>query len=226
MSQAAPAYRSITKATLSVLLGIPEEDLLTRAQAAEEIGVSPGYLANLANREEKDGSRGPPYYRSTTSPTAGTAWYPRADVEAFARHRRSKILSSYQGAEGQQNWVVLQDDKTRLPVHVLVKMVADWKAAELYRRAERYARGSNISGDEFIEHQRERMVILPAESPLSFCEDDVMEVLTAKATAIWGADHHHLLPIMLRAAWRDVITQEERWSVGDLESLPTSKPPT
>lgn len=226
MSDVVSAYRSITKAALAALLGIPEEDLLTRATAAKDVGISPGYLANLANRDESHGSRGPAYYRSTTSPTAGTAWYPRADVKAFADHRQSKIMSSYTGREGQQDWTVLQDAKARVPVHVLVRMVADWKESDLYRRAERYAEGRNISGDEFVEHQLERAKILPAESPLSFCEDEVMELLTAKAASVWGRDHHHLLPIMLRAAWREVIVHEERWGIGDLDSLPTSKPST
>lgn len=226
MSQASQAYRSITKAALAALVGIPEEDLLTRAQAAKEIGVSPGYLANLAQPDDEGVGGGPAYYRSTTSPTGGTSWYPRRDVEAFRDHRRSKIKSTYRGRLGQQDWIALEDEKVRVPVHVLVKMVAEWKAADLYRRAERYAQGRSISGDEFAEYQRERVAILPAESPLSFCEDDVMELLTAKATAIWGAEHHHLLPIMLRAAWREVIMHEERWGVGDLESLPTSKPLT
>lgn len=226
MSQAAQPYRSITKAALAALLGIPEDDLWTRAKAAEEIGVSQGHLANLANRHENDGSRGPAYFRSTTSPTAGTAWYPKSDVDAYASHRQSKIMSSYTGREGQQDWTVLQDAVARVPVHVLVRMVAEWKENDLYRRAERYAEGRSISGDEFTGHQLERAKILPAESPLSFCEDDVMDLLRAKATEAWGAEHHHILPIMLRAAWRDNIIHEEKWGIGDLETLPISKPST
>lgn len=105
-------------------------------------------------------------------------------------------------------------------------MVAEWKENDLYRRAERYAEGRSISGDEFTAHQLERAKILPAESPLSFCEDDVMDLLKAKATEAWGAEHHHILPIMLRAAWRDNIIHEEKWGIGDLETLPISKPST
>lgn len=138
MSDASSPHRSISKSALAALLGIPDEHLLTRDEAAEEIGVSSGYLANLAKADEKGVGGGPAYYRSTTSPTGGTAWYPLSEVSAFRDHRRSKIKKSYdrERKTGQQDWTKLQDDVDRLPVHTVVSMIAEWRESELYRRAQ------------------------------------------------------------------------------------------
>lgn len=89
MSNVVSPYRSITKSALAALLGIPDVQLLTRDEAADEIGVSPGYLANLAIPDADGVGGGPAFYASSTSPSGAKTWYPQSAVLAFAEHRRS-----------------------------------------------------------------------------------------------------------------------------------------
>lgn len=134
MTTPVPAHRSITKSALAALLGIPEGDLLTRADAAKDIGVSVGYLANLANME--DGGAGPAYYRSTSRPTGGTAWYPRTEVDAFAEHRKNKIIGSYGRDRAQQSWADLERQNERVELHRITSLITLWRRSELYFRGE------------------------------------------------------------------------------------------
>lgn len=149
MSNVVSPYRSITRSALAALLGIPEEQLLTRDEAADKIGVSPRYLANLAIPDTDGVGGGPAFYASSTSPSGAKTWYPQSAVLAFAEHRRSKIKRSYgQGQKtGRQDWTKLQDDVDRLPVHTVVSMIDEWRESELYRRAQAILHDPNpISG--------------------------------------------------------------------------------
>lgn len=253
MSETATANRTITKSLLAALLNIPEEDLLTRAQAADQIGVSPGYLANLANRNEDDGSRGPAYYRSTTGPTAGNAWYPRAEVEAYARHRRSKIVCSYGGLEGQQDWTKLHRDAAPLSIHTVVSMINDWKASELYRRAQAILHDPNPANDRKRFDEECRLLgvglkgcrlaalgekpdqgVTPVQRKAIFeslnDQSDVTERHLLALCRSSGMDITHRHPSfdalagMIDAAWRDVLEAEIRWRNYEFSGMPDRKP--
>lgn len=255
MPDAAPTYRSITKRALASLLGVSQDDLLPRSEAAEKIGVSPGYLANLAKPDEKGVGGGPAYYRSTTSPTGGTSWYPRADVEAFRDHRRSKIKSTYRGRLGQQDWTTLEDDTNRLPVHLVVSMIEEWRASELYRRAQAILHDPNpMSGRDAYEEEcrlfgaAEQVGRIAAFASIAAAEnaaekrnaifqslDDQTNAVEAHLLALAASrglsissDHpsFFVLTAMFEQAWREVLEAETRWRNFDYTGMPSHRPLT
>lgn len=255
MSEVAPAYRSITKAALAALLGIPEDNLLTRAKAAEEIGVSQGYLANLAMPDSEGKGGGPPYYRSTTSPTAGTTWYPKSEVEAFARHRRSKIIWSYDRDSGQQDWTSLQDGTERLSVHAVVSMIEEWKESESYRRAEAILHDPNpMAGRAKYEEEcrlfgaaqkggrvtafaaiadatsaaAERKAIFESlDDQTNAVEAHLLALAASRGLSISPAHpSFFVLTTMFERAWGEVLEAETRWRNFDYTGMPKRRPNT
>lgn len=255
MPDAASTYRSITKRALASLLGLSQDDLLSRSQAAEQIEVSPGYLANLAKPDENGVGGGPAYYRSTTSPTGGTTWYPRADVAAFAAHRRSKIKSTYRGRLGQQDWTALEDDATRLPVHLVVTMIEEWKASELYRRAQAILhdpnpmsgraayeeecrlfgaaeQGGRIAAFASIAHakdaaEKRKAIFESLNDQTNAVERHLLALAASRGLSI-SSDHpsFFVLTAMFEQAWRDVLEAETRWRNFDYTGMPSHRPLT
>lgn len=255
MSEAAHAHRSITKSALAALLGVPEADLLSRKAAAKVMDISEGYLANLAMPDAEGIGRGPVYYRSTTSPTGGTSWYPRAEVVAFAEHRTAKIKCSYRRKTGQQDWTTLQDDSERLPVHTVVSMIEDWRASELYRRAQAILHDPNpMAGRPTYEEEcrlfgaAQKGGRLEAFADIARSEDAaaqrkaIFESLDDQANAVEA----HLLALtasrglsvssahpsffvlttMFERAWGEVLEAETRWRNFDYTGMPKHRPST
>ncbi|WP_138142028.1 hypothetical protein [Brevundimonas vancanneytii] len=130
-----PIVRSLNPRSLRCSAS-PRTSFALGQKRPPDLDVSQGYLANLAMPDSEGIGSGPAYYRSTTSPTGGTAWYPTSEVEAFGRHRAAPIKRSYDRKSGQQDWTKLQDDVERLPVHTVVSMIEEWRDSELYRRAQ------------------------------------------------------------------------------------------
>jgi len=255
MSDITVAYRSITKKALAALLGISEQDLLTRAEAAKEIGVKQGYLANLAMADPDGKGGGPPYYRSTTSPTGGTTWYPKSEAIAFGRHRRSKIIWSYDRPSGQQDWTSLQDDAPRLPVHAAVSMIEEWRDSELYRRAEaildnpspmvgraKYEeecrlfgaaqKGGRVSAFAAIADAKnaaaERKAIFESlDDQTNAVESHLLALASSRGLSI-SPTHpsFFVLTTMFERAWGEVLEAETRWRNFDFTGMPKHRPLT
>ncbi len=255
MSDVTPVHRTITKSALAALLGIPEGDLITRAEAAEEIGVKQGYLANLAMADSAGKGGGPPYYRSTTSPTGGTTWYLKQEAEAFGRHRRSKIIWSYDRASGQQDWTSLQDDVKRLPVHTVVSMIEEWRDSELYRRAEAILHDPNpMAGRATYEeecrlfgaaHQGGRVGAFAAisaadnaaaqrkaifeslDDQTNAVEAHLLALVTSRGLSVTPTHpSFFVLTAMFERAWGDVLEAESRWRNFDYTGMPKHRPNT
>lgn len=256
MSDGALAPRTITKSALAALLGIPEGDLVTREKAAEEIEVSQGYLANLAKPDADGRGGGPAYYRSTTSPRGGQVWYPWSEVLAFKNHRDSKIRRRYERASGQQDWTVLQDDNERLPVHVVVTMIKEWKESELYRRAQAILHDPHPESGrgQYEEECRlfaaaEKGGRIPALADIMSKGDEaaaqrraIFQSLDDQTNAVethllaLAASHglsissshpsFFVLTAMFERAWGDVLEAETRWRNFDYTGMPDYRPQT
>ncbi|KQP46690.1 hypothetical protein ASF31_05640 [Brevundimonas sp. Leaf280] len=253
MSDSVSPYRSIKKSALAALLGIPDEQLLTRDEAADEIGVSPGYLANLAKPDAKGVGGGPAYYRSTTSPTGGTAWYPTSEVGAFKHHRRSKITRSYERKTGQQNWTKLQDDVERLPVHTVVSMIEEWRDNELYRRAQAILHDPNpmagratyeeecrlfgaahkdgrveafaaIAGSDDAAAQR-KAIFESLDDQTNAVEAHLLALTASRGLSVSSAHpSFFVLTTMFERAWGEVLAAETRWRNFDYTGMPKHRP--
>lgn len=248
MSDTPSQHRSISKSELARLLGGAESDFLTRREVAEITGLSEGTLANKA----KDG---PAYYRSSTSSTAGKVWYLRRDVEAFAEHRRSRIKSSYRGRLGQQDWVTLQDEFERLPVHVIVSMIAEWKDSELYRRAQAILHDPNpMAGRAKYEEEcrlfgaaeqagridafasiaastnaaaRRKAIFESLDDQTNAVEAHLLALAASRGLSMSPSHPSFIvLTTMFERAWRDVLDAEMRWRNFDYTGMPSRRPLT
>ncbi len=256
MSDGALAPRTITKSALAALLGIPEGDLVTRETAADKIKVSQGYLANLAKPDADGRGGGPAYYRSTTSPRGGQVWYPWSEVLAFKAHRESKIRRRYERASGQQDWTVLQDDNERLPVHVVVTMIKEWKESELYRRAQAILhdphpesgrgqyeeecrlfaaaeKGGRIHALADILAQggdagaRRRAIFHSLDDQSNAVETHLLALAASRGLSISAAHpSFFVLTTMFERAWGDVLEAETRWRNFDFTGMPDNRPQT
>lgn len=255
MSDAAYPYRSITKAALASLLGIPEADLLSRKAAAKDMDISEGYLANLAMPDADGIGRGPAYYRSTNSPTGGTSWYPKAEVAAFKDHRTAKIKSSYRRRSGQQDWTKLQDDANRLPVHTVVSMIEEWRDSELYRRAQAILHDPNpmagrrtyeeecrlfgaaqkggrveafaaISDSEDAAAQR-KAIFESLDDQTNAVETHLLALAASRGLSVSSAHpSFFVLTTMFERAWGEVLEAETRWRNFDYTGMPKHRPST
>lgn len=241
-------HRTISKQALAKLLGCPESDLLTREEAADHIKRSAGTLANIA----KDG---PPYYCSTTGRTAGEVWYPRAEVEAFADHIRKPIKSSWRGRKGRQDWTALEGDAESLSVHLVVSMIEEWKASELYRRAQAILHNPNpLSGRAAYEEEcrlfgaaeqsgriaafasiaqaenaadRRKAIFESLDDQTNAVEAHLIALAASRGLLI-SSDHpsFFVLTAMFERAWRDVLDAETRWRNFDYAGMPSQRPLT
>lgn len=248
MSEAPSKHRSITKRALAKLLGLAEKDLLTRGEAAEAIGLGERTLGNIAKS-------GPAYYCSTTGSTAGEVWYPRAEVDAFAAHRESPIKSTYRGRLGRQEWTSLQDDAERLPVHMVVTMIKEWKESELYRRAQailhdpyqdsgraRYEeecrlfgvaeKGGRIAAFASIATAddaaaRRKAIFQSLDDQTNAVETHLLALAASRGLSI-SAVHpsFFVLTAMFERAWGDVLEAETRWRNFDYTGMPDHQPLT
>lgn len=255
MSVASSPHRSISKSALAALLGIPESQLLSRKSAADKIGISEGYLANLAMPDAEGIGRGPVYYRSTTSPTGGTSWYPRAEVVAFAGHRTAKIKCSYRRKTGQQDWTTLQDDAERLPVHTVVSMIEEWRDSELYRRAQAILHDPNpmagrptyeeecrlfgaaqkggrveafaaIAGSEDAAAQR-KAIFESLDDQANAVETHLLALTASRGLSVSSAHpSFFVLTTMFERAWCEVLEAETRWRNFDYTGMPKHRPST
>lgn len=253
MSDAAAPYRSITKAALAALLGIPEHQLRTRAEAAADLDVSQGTLANLAMPDSEGIGSGPAYYRSTTSPTGGTAWYPASEVEAFRRHRSAPIKRSYDRKSGQQDWTKLQDDVERLPVHTVVSMIEEWRDSELYRRAQAILHDPNpmagrttyeeecrlfgaaqkggrveafaaIAGSHDAAAQR-KAIFESLDDQTNAVEAHLLALTASRGLSVSSAHpSFFVLTTMFERAWGEVLAAETRWRNFDYTGMPKHRP--
>lgn len=255
MSDASSPHRSISKSALAALLGIPESQLLSRKSAADEIGIKEGYLANLAKTESDGIGGGPAYYRSTTSPTGGTTWYPEAEVIAFATHRTASIKRSYERATGQQNWTALQDDVSRLPVHTVVSMIEEWRESELYRRAEAILHNPNpMAGRAKYEEEcrlfgaaqrggrveafsaiagaddaasRRKAIFESLDDQTNAVEAHLLALTASRGLSV-SSTHpsFFVLTTMFERAWGEVLEAETRWRNFDYTGMPKHRPST
>ncbi|MCK6106052.1 hypothetical protein [Brevundimonas sp. EYE_349] len=255
MSEAASPYRSITKSALAGLLGIPEADLLSRKAAAEAMEISEGYLANLAMPDAEGVGRGPAYYRSTTSPTGGTSWYPKAEVKAFRDHRTASIKRSYRRRSGQQDWTALQDDANRLPVHTVVSMIEEWRESELYRRAQailhdpdpmagratyeeecrlfgaahkggRIEAFAAIAGSDDAAAKR-KAIFESLDDQTNAVETHLLALAASRGLSV-SSTHpsFFVLTTMFERAWGEVLEAETRWRNFDYSGMPKHRPST
>jgi len=253
MSDADSPHRSITKSDLASLLGMPAEQLLTRDEAAHEIGISPGYLANLAKADTHGVGGGPAYYLSTMSSRGGTAWYPRSEVDAFRDHRRSKIARSYDRKTGQQDWAALQDDANRLPVHTVVSMIEEWRDSELYRRAQailhdpdpmagratyeeecrlfgaahkggRIEAFAAIAGSDDASAKR-KAIFESLDDQTNAVETHLLALATSRGLSV-SSTHpsFFVLTTMFERAWGEVLEAETRWRNFDYSGMPKHRP--
>ena len=249
MSNSVSTYRSITKSALAALLGIPESDLLTRKKAAKDIGVSVGYLANLANME--DGGSGPAYYRTTTRPTGGTAWYPREEVDAFADHRKNKIIGSYGRKRAQQSWVELERPAAQIELHTISRLIWLWKKSEIYFRAEAIMNAPDDAQAEAAFYQECASFLAAAQTdkasgPLYVAlddhpkfqaheglgDEDAIPAQFLKLAAWRGItlDIAHpsfkVMVGMFESAWSFVLVREAEMRALGYAQIPTTPPPT
>ena len=246
MSNAAASHPRISKSALARLLGCAEDDLLSREDAAVEIGRSEGTLANIAKF-------GPPFYCSTAGPTGGEVWYPRSEVIAYRDHIDAKIKSSWRGRTGRQHWSHLQNEANKVSLHTVVSMIESWKVSELYRRAQAILNDpSPINGRDRCEEecrllgfglQGDRLALLEALDDGDTVEtqrkaifsslDDEAEV-TEKHLLALAASHgiamsrghpsFDALIGMLQSAWIEVLEAEMRWRNFKFTGMPDRKP--
>lgn len=248
MPKAASTHPKISKSALARLLGCAEDDLLSREDAAKEIGRSEGTLANIAKF-------GPPFYCSTAGPTGGETWYPKAEILAYADHLSSTIKSSWRGRKGRQEWSHLLDDANRLSVHAVVSMIEEWKDSELYRRAQAILHDPNpLAGRAAYEEECRLFGAAEKDGRLSaFAEIAEAEDSAAHRKAIFqslddqtNAVEKHLLALtasrglsvspehpsffvlsaMFERAWGDVLEAETRWRNFDYSGMPKHLPRT
>lgn len=249
MSDVLTEHRTITKLRLAALLGIPPDDLLTRPQAAEMIGISQKSLANLAQREASGSC--PMFYCSSTSGTAGTTWYPRAEVEAFAAHRRSSIKSSYLRTQGRQDWTTLERAGGRVELHRISNLIWMWRKSELYFRAEAILNAPDCAAQEasfyqecasFLRAARSEKATTPLSAALvehrnfdikaGLDDDDLISAKFLKLVQ-WreiNLDLSHpsfrVMVGMFEAAWSIVLLNEAGWRAMGYAGMPTIPPPT
>lgn len=249
MSDIATEHRTISKQRLAALLGIPPDNLLTRPEAAELIGISQKSLANLAQRESTGYC--PMFYCSSTSGTAGTTWYPRAEVEAFAAHRRSTIKSSYTRTQGRQDWTKLERSGERVDLHRISNLIWMWKKSELYFRAEAILnspdcdQGKASFYDEcasFLRSAKSDKAVSPLSSALvehngfnpsaGHSDDGLISGKFLKLVEWRGVvlDLAHpsfkVMVGMFESAWSFVLLNEAGWRATGYASMPTIPPPT
>ena len=234
-------YVTITRSELAARLDVSEDTLLTREEASAIIGIKPTYLSNLKND-------GPCFYRPTEAPTGGVAWYPRATVEAYGRHRAAKSRSSFSGPIGRLAWPPRDDTSRRtVPVHLVVAMIERWKKRELYRRAQSVLNeplGRNETHDEelrlFGAHWPSgRMAALDeavadtdsaTRADIFKSMDDQAIAVQRKLRALCDAEgifpsfvhpSYQVLSSLMEGAWKEVVMAEMRWRNLDYSGMPS-----
>lgn len=241
--------RTITKDRLAALLGVPVSDLLSRRDAAKEIGISVKSLANLGQKAATGAC--PMFYCSTTTGTAGTTWYPRAEVDAFAAHRRSPIKRSYERKNGRQDWTLLERAGERIELHRISNLVWTWKKSELYFRAEAILNAPDCRDQEvafydecaaFLGVARSEKATAPLFAALAEHEkftpaagrgdEDLISDKFLKLVRWRGLDvdlghpSFKVMSGMMESAWGFVLTNEAEWRTKGYASMPTIPPPT
>jgi hypothetical protein len=237
-------HETITRPELAKRLDIPEADLLTRDEAAVVIGIGRAYLSNMK-------LDGPAFYRSTKGSTAGVCWYPRLNVEHYARHRASKSKSRFTGQIGKQEWPQTSEGaELTIPIHRLVEMVQRWKRRELYRRAQLILNDPLAPSDEFKNELRMfgvpwtegRLAAIaeavddldPGRRQEAFTSlDDQAATMDLKLRAICDAEglfptfvhpSYQVLSSIFEDAWREIVLTEGRWRRFDYAGMPSSPP--
>lgn len=242
-------HRTITKDRLAKLLGIPATDLLTRKEAADKIGISVKSLANLGQKSATGAC--PMFYCSTTTGTAGTTWYPRAEVDAFVAHRNSPIKRSYERKNGRQDWTLLEKSGERVELHRITNLVWIWKKSELYYRAEAILNapdcrdGENAFYNEcaaFLSSVRNEKATAPLSAALAnhkkfspvpdrtsedFVSDKFLKLVGWRGLHVDLAHPSFKVMLgMMESAWGFVLTNEAEWRARGYASMPTIPPPT
>jgi len=194
-----------TKADLAARLGIAEDALLPRSEAAALLGLDVHTLRTHPNDHVG-------FFRLSDARTA-RALYPKPWVEDYRSWRAGGRTSRFRGHMGPQSeW----PSQRPISVRAAVLMIERWKYRELHIRCEDVC-GGTIPFEELISrHRSEAAMLYRSDGTRKESDDpDLLPALVEKANAIIqpaGAcvSPDRLAPLM-RVVWEQVLETERGW---------------
>ena len=193
-----------TKAELAARLGITEDDLISRREAAELLGLDEDTLRTHAGEHVG-------FFRLSDARTA-RALYPRPWVQSYKRWRGGERKARFHGAVGPQPW----PEQRQITVAAAVIMIERWQYRELHRRCEDVC-GRRVPFDELLQrHRREASILFDRDGARRSADDpNVSASLLAKAKEVTQPAGACVAPErlvrLMQLAWEEVLRKERDW---------------